>query len=629
MATVITPPEAERTGGAGTPPPDAPVGGEWARRYPPLVSLAVAFLIALVVLPSSLNVPQSNPSTTLEFAPVPPEDQDNPPPQTGNLSSLGLGSSSSLTEEPPPLTNEDGSLPSAQLPPPLPNGPSTGKSPRTKRCVGNPPRQTEDPAAPPCVADFSGDNGGATWQGVSGEEVNVLFYLQGFYIYTNTCRDPAQETPDGTYYDLAQPPKGPEHCLIRNLRVYQQYFNDRYQSYGRFVHFHVYVSGAGDSAEERKADAADNYAKVQPFAVISDAEDFNDEYLKAMAKRNVLVFDATSGRSEEFLAQYPGRIWNFLPSVQQQAKQFSSMMCTKVAGKPVSGHTNPAQNGKERVYGLYYTTDAGYPQFRLLKDLLLPQLEACGIKVSVSQTFPSAGYVQDNRYPPTYAERAVAAFAGANPPVTSIIWPSGLETQFSKAAARRGYQPELFIVGDGLIENRGATRNYQEASTWNNAWVMTNGTFIPSTQEQPCYVAYRETNPSGDEADAQTACDLYDRIRQLFIGIQVAGPRLTPQTMDQGFHAIPPQRSTDPTAAACFYEPGDYTCVKDAMLERWDQTGANGQGCYRMAENGARYFAGTWPEGNIDAQYRANATCNAYTKSSSTNPNPPTDPDNI
>src|SRR5438067_8731834 len=69
-----------------------------ARKYAPLASLAVVVFLALVVLPSSLNLPQSNPQTTLEYAPVPPDNDKNPPPPNGNLSSLGLAGSSSLTQ---------------------------------------------------------------------------------------------------------------------------------------------------------------------------------------------------------------------------------------------------------------------------------------------------------------------------------------------------------------------------------------------------------------------------------------------------------------------------------------------------------------------------------------------------
>src|SRR5207244_2206863 len=46
-------------------------------------------------------------------------------------------------------------------------------------CVGNPPRQTEDPLSPPCVPSFHGANGGATAAGVSATEIRVIAYLDG------------------------------------------------------------------------------------------------------------------------------------------------------------------------------------------------------------------------------------------------------------------------------------------------------------------------------------------------------------------------------------------------------------------------------------------------------------------
>ena len=80
---------------AATSVPARTSSPDWARKYPPLLALAVALLIAIAVLPSSLNLPQTNPTQTLEYAPVPPDDSNTAPPQ-GNLSALGLGSSSGL-----------------------------------------------------------------------------------------------------------------------------------------------------------------------------------------------------------------------------------------------------------------------------------------------------------------------------------------------------------------------------------------------------------------------------------------------------------------------------------------------------------------------------------------------------
>lgn len=57
MATVVN--VNDVGGGVRAAPP------EWARRYPPLATLVIALIIAVLVLPSSLNQPQANPTTTL------------------------------------------------------------------------------------------------------------------------------------------------------------------------------------------------------------------------------------------------------------------------------------------------------------------------------------------------------------------------------------------------------------------------------------------------------------------------------------------------------------------------------------------------------------------------------------
>lgn len=592
-------------------------GPGWARNYPPLLAMAVALLLAIAILPSSLNVPQPKTQTTLEFAPVPPEDDEPPPPNSGNFSSLGLGSTGSLEEGGLPGGDD---LTDVSVPDPTDLDGGKGRTPLTKKCVGNPPRQTEDPLAPPCVGNFEGDNGGATYQGVTGEEIRILFYMQGFRRYTNRCRDPNQVTPDGEYFDLAQPPEEGEHCVIRTLRTWQQYFNDRYQTYGRFAHFFVYVSGAGDTAEERKADAADNYQRIKPFAVISNASSFQLDYLASMAKRGVLAFGGSDLRSAEFFRKYPGKIWAYNPTLEIKAKQFSSYICKKVAPFPVVDSGNPGENGKKRVFGLYYTSSSTRKDLQAIAQLVKQQVkDQCGVTFAAEKTFPNCCYFQDNSTPPTRARQNAADFQAAG--VTTIIWPGGLETQLSKAGAAIGYRPEVIVMGDDNIEgDRNGTG--QDQSFWDQAWVVTNIVAVADVRQQPCFLAYKEADPNADEVEALAdGCAFYNDIRQLFTGIQVAGPKLTPGNVDKGYHAIPPKKSSSPQVPACFYEPADYTCVKDAMVEQWDP-GACDDGAYVMIEGGQRYFAEIWPDGNIDAQGMGTA-CNAYDPGFLINPNPP------
>ena len=603
MAAIATPPRR----GATTP--------DWMRKYPPLLSIAAALIIALVVLPSSLNLPQTNPSQTLEYAPVPPEDTDDPPPPTGNLSSLGLGQSSSIN---------------ADLPAPDDIPSIVGKSPRTKDCVNTPegPRQTDDPLSPPCVADFRGDNGGATYQGVEPEEVRILIYFQGFTNYVNLCRDPNQATPDKEYFDLAAEPEDNEHCLIRVLRNWQNWFNERYQTYNRFAHFFVYVSGEGRNAEERRADAAENYEKVKPFAVITTGNSFSEAYLEVMTRRGVLNFGSFAARGLDFFRQYAPLVWGYLPALEKQAEIFASYVCTKVAPNPVETSKNPGENGQPRVYGLWRTRDATRPELILLAETVKKLTEErCGITYAAEATFPSAGFVQDNRYSPRYATTAVADFRNAG--VTTVIWPGGLETNFTKQAAQLQYLPEIVALGDGELETT-THATFQEQTVWDQTHIVSNVVMVGDERRQACYLAYREADPDADDAETRTvACPIYADLRQLFTGIQAAGPRLSPQSVDKGFHAIPALRSEDPSVPACFYDPGDYTCVKDALVERWDRTANDGQGCYRATEGGLRYYAGIWPEGNLQAQETPEDPCNDYDGSFLVQPNPPDDPTNF
>jgi hypothetical protein len=613
MASVLT---------SGAPGP-ARLRADWARKYPPLIALVIGLLLAIVVLPSALNLPQSNPATTLEYAPVPPNNEKNPPPPNGNLSSLGLAGSSSFTGIGP--GGDQGGLG-------LDNKPPGGnkKTNTTKNCVGNPPRQTEDPLSPPCVADFHGDNFGATYQGVTRDEIVVLFYVQGFSDYVNRCRDPAQATPDRKYFDLDLGPQPGEHCMVRVLRNWETYFNDRFQTYGRHVHFWAYFSGEGNSGEERRADAADNYARLKPFAVMSvpDGQTYADDYLAVMAQHGVLNFGSFLGHDESFFSQYPKLIWGYQPSIEHQAALFDTYVCTKLKGNPVEANfTNMAQDvGKPRVYGFWHTDDPQHAELIKLAQVVKAELQKCGITFAADDTFPEAGFAKSAHYAPTKAQTAAADFRAKG--VTTVIWPGGLETNFSAAAANIGYRPEIMVLGDQTIEQE-TNSGFQDQSVWDHSRVISNAPYVLNERTQLCYTAYQEVEPNADDGETRAdACPLYPQIRQLFTGIQVAGPRLGPTSVDQGFHAIPRVSSTNPSVPACFYDINDYTCVKDAKVEHWDQTGRSNTaqqtpGCYRGTEGAKRYLTGTWPSGNATTQDSPNDPCDAFDEGYILNPAPP------
>jgi hypothetical protein len=573
----------------------------WGRRVPPIAALVIAALIALEALPSALNLPQANPTQMLEYAPVPP-DQNAPPPPGGSFSSLGLGSSSTLAQ---PL----GAAPVASEP---------SQVPTDYQCVGNPPRQTEDPLSPPCVPYFTGNNGGATYQGVSAGEIRVVFPVDQSTAECVTSKGCEQTPPEGLY-DLWKPPDPNEDVYARMLRMWQQYFNKRYQLYGRRAHFYVYYAQSGSGSTDttdyttpsyraQLAASAYNAVPGHPFATIPILPDGNSfYYVKAMAQKGVMVFGGAGGgglQTEQFYQQFNNLFWSYQPSVEVLAGMFTDYLCHKVRPGPVT--YSPEFKGGQRKFGFLKTSDPDHPELQLLANLVQQQLANCGITFgSDVATFPSAGYVVDGRYPPSYAAQNMGTFAADG--VTTIIWPGGFEVNQSKAASAEHYYPEWITLGDGYMDGSQDSAA-QDPNEWNHAIVLSPN--VPTNASEGanpnCVYAVKTTDPSMPAADYTTwACgDLYESLRQLFIGIQVAGPRLSPSAVNEGFRAIPAKESTDIYTPACYYPPGDFTCVKDAIEEWFDPsapgwTWGTGNGVWKMMKGGRRHIRGGWTTGDF------------------------------
>jgi hypothetical protein len=593
----------------------------WTRSYPPLLLLAGAILVAVLILPSTLNLPQSNPTTVLEYAPVPPTDKTNPPAQNGNLSSLGLGSSNTLTEAAPPPP-----------PPPPPSNNGIGTTPTQFQCVGDPPRQTFDPMSPPCVPYFKGDNFGSTYQGVTKDQITVVAYWDAAgYGPVNDLEESPQP---GTWVDIDAPPlppcppgtatySDPKQCDFTETRLakaFSHYFNTRYQTYGRHVHFWEYFTSPTQTAAGRRGDAVAIWEKMHPYAVLDEASfgGFNTDFETAMAQLSVTVFGSTIGsQPNSFYRKNAPFAWGFWPDIEHQARSYATYVCQKVAPYPVKNFGNPpssaAPNGQKRRFGMFYPDDPRKPELKYESDLIKQQIAACGVH-PVMAAYTSEGYAVDSQDTSTDAEQAVARFRGTTGSNVTTVLYIGTENRFSSAADAAHYYPEIVVAGD-LNNDNNFIGSVEDQNVWRNAWVDSFQVRTDRGTDSPGYRAYKEGNPNGDQNAGTDAPNRYRDFFFLFEAIQVAGPRLTPQSVDQGFHAIPEKPSTSPYEAAFFFDAGDYTSVKDAQEEWWDPSGRTrgsaSPGCWRMINQGKRYLSGKWSGGDESFDSPSDP-CNAY-----------------
>lgn len=580
--------------------------GDWARRYPPLGGLVLTIVVAAFVLPSSLNVPQTNPTTTPEIAPVPEGEEDVAAPQ-GGLSSLGIagggGGAGSTTTTLPLL--ERGS----------------GRTPTGKRCVGDPPRQTEDPLSPPCVAYFEGDNGGATYKGVTAEEIRVLWHIGANEFGTSgTSRGNEAEPPPGVY-DVHD--EQYDSLSFRLLRLAERYFNDRYQLYGRKVHFFLHVGLIFPAPEERRREAVEGL-EADPFIVVDQAPGSTEEYVSAFADDGRLVFVESGGQElsvgleEAFYQRNPGRIWSFGPSLEQRAASMVDYACTAVANSPVSFTGVESDMGKPRriaLVGLH--DDVAYPNYTQYTNLVLAGLRRCGADVVVPDG-RSTQHCWTERFSPCPEEAVQEMARYQQAGATTVVFTDNFDKNMLNGAETIGWAPEIVALGDGYGETTGSMQDAQGTApnAVEHVRAVTSNTLSPrDPADRPCYRAAKSADPAAPDQDVRLFwCIMYPTLRTVFVGLQVAGPKLTPQAMDRGFHAIPPTRSTDPQTPACYFDPGDYSCTKDVTLMRWDPTGrtpgdGTPQGCWRMTGGGARYLRGTWPDRNVDDRAAPDDPC--------------------
>jgi len=582
-----------------------------SRRYPPLLIAVAATVVAVLILPSSLKLQQANPSETEQFAPVPPSDhpQANP---VGNLTSLSLGSSSTLGLDGTGGTGPGGSGLSQQAPDAgglaLPPVPGAGTIPTEYDCVGDPPRQTEDVMSPPCVAYYHGNNGGATTQGVTATTIRVILYDNDPQSIVGG--EGVQTPPFGSCVDLSKPPTTNEYWA-QGARIWQLYFNYRYATYNRRVLFTICYATNAMSPVATQADAAEEYARYKPFADVilsGTLGSLGDVYVAAMAPHGVLSFGLGTELPVTDYTDYPGYVWTYQATLNLHAQQYASFVCSKVVGHPVSFGGNDTSsdkrlhNGQPRRLGILSTSDAAWPTDQEFAKLVTNDIRACGGDVVATAEFPVAGYLEPSDPSElTSADANMARFQQAG--VTTIIWAEGLdEATDSIAAATLGYVPEWVLAGDGLIDDLVSSK-YQNGTELGHFWATTANPLLGNFDTQPCYVAEHLTDPGLAYDDSTVPCLEYEGLRQMFTGIQVAGPDLTPQSIDEGFHAIPSRVQATPQVPACFYLVNDYSCVKDAAAIWYDSSAISSYsstpGCWREANGGARYQAGQWPAGDV------------------------------
>ena len=205
-------------------------------------------------------------------------------------------------------------------------GKQAAAPPRIGGCGTRKAQVPNDPYSPPCIA-FSGDNGGATYKGVTPTEIVVSARLAGLPDFSAA---PSDSGPAASFSVK------PEE-IKRTLEGLAEYFNSRFQFYGRKIklvpfdgkgNFNTELQGGGQEAVE--ADAVKASEEIKAFA---DIIAISAPYSDALARRKMLSFGAPY-MSQEWMAERRPYAWSPTVDCTFLQQTVSDYVNKRVAGRP-------------------------------------------------------------------------------------------------------------------------------------------------------------------------------------------------------------------------------------------------------------------------------------------------------
>lgn len=438
---------------------------------------------------------------------------------------------------------------------------------------GNPPRQIESVYAPPCATAFTGNNGGATSKGVTSNAINVCFQME----LTGTVPTSQEITDD------ASPSETANH---RTYRVLKQYFNSRYQFFGRQVHF-FYVTGdssqSGDAKERSRAQQADE--QFHCFATIQETNPAGSDEL---ARRHIYTYTLAQ-TPEKYFQDHDPYLWSFTPAGSQAVRLGAEYACKKLAHKPAKFTQPPLSTAPERKFGAIVYNLPAYdnpgPQIK-------SEMAKCGVNVDPIVTYDLTGSGASIQG----LSSAVATMNVNN--VTTVFYLGDLISSvlFTQNAKQQNYFPEWFIPGFGGVDTGHIARDYDQ-DEWTHAFGFSFYEIPKPDEETECYKAYHDIDPNNDP-DSGMCTYMWGDMVQMFGSMQAAGPHLTIDSIKQAMlnqKHLPPD---PPWHMAGGYAPDDHTYPDWASEIWWDKNaiGSDGQkGSYEFTHGGKRYTYGQWP----------------------------------
>ena len=326
---------------------------------------------------------------------------------------------------------------------------------------------------------------------------------------------------------------------------------------------------------------------AQQIKAFADITAESEPYSQSLASQHVMAFGDPylSRQYHQMNAPYTWSTDTDGTDVASLAAEYAvKKLCP---GDPVAAYAGGSLRSVHRKFALLAPENSWY---QTSVDVAQGIMQAAGCPVSKiiytldlgTESQQAAGIVSQLK-----ADGITTVICGCDP-----IFPVYLSGQ----GAQQSYFPEFIIAGTALTDADYVGQLYNQQFQAHAFGISPNNPEVPYTQTLG-YAAYESVSPS---TEPSFFVDLiYAQMDELAIGLQMAGPNLTPNSFQQGMFNYPPKEGP---LGLWGFSSNQYTIPNDVREICWDPTAIspfNGKvGAYEPGKyDNARWLASTIPSG--------------------------------
>jgi hypothetical protein len=458
-------------------------------------------------------------------------------------------------------------------------GPASGS---TGSCPGQALQVPADPYSPSCIT-FSGNNGGSTAHGVTASTITLSYRINADYgSLQQSFGNLSAAAPAVSVADLE--------------RTYQgvvTYFNDHYQFYGRKLKL-VFFNGQGTLANEIQGQGqaqadADALNAAQQVGAFAELNGLDGVYGNALAQQKVISVTPAVQADSYMTADAPYE-WSQGPTCTQVISAVMDFVAKQLANKPAA-YAGGSLQGQTRKFALIAPEN---PNYQICANQAVALAKADGFSINDDLAYDvnaSTLATQDDEF--------VAKMADDGDTTVLLLTDVLSPLLLSDRADEQGYFPEWIETGMSDMDTDAAGQVYQQDEWAHGFGISFSGPTV--SQEQTLgYDAY--TAVETDQPAVSIVNAAFEALQLIAIGIQMAGPDLTPQTFAKGMFAYPGSETSGPNLnfGAWKFTPASYAAPASSWAIYYNPNAPSAEdgqtGAYTVAT--PDYPIGDFPAGS-------------------------------